>query len=431
MASPAMPSTATKVFAIPELLEQILLRAESDMYALFRLQRVSHAFKDVIVGTPSLRRIMLLEYATEVESVEVNTVVLEGGDMRAKWKPLYRMNLEWKPRSRQEVEEEELWARYPSLYGNPRYPPNDKYYVTMSYSVQQPDSDDCVSVTTCRLDMGLLLMQLPLMESQTASWRAIKVLNRALPFRVCSAGYHGTIKRSLAKDVTLGILLDCVKADMGQDPVKENVKPTAEQREEVDGSPQRYLEGKEHQKRAQERGSSDSMDSTAFTPAAAKVFNIPELLENILLHLGVKDLFAVQIVNLMISGVMAGSEKLQRAMFLIHGTNLPATTSNPLLAEHSGVALSQFDHIGFKIHRQRVSQGWLWLEIHLDSYLGPQSSELTQASKRVSWRRTKLTAGPASGYCSLRAKRLALWDLDTLGDVSDWLADMVTLYSEA
>ena len=70
---------------------------------------------------------------------------------------------------------------------------------------------------------------------------------------------------------------------------------------------------------------------------AAKVFAVPELLENILLNLDLKQLFAVQAVNKDFQGVVSGSKDLKRKMFLLANEDptLEAMhlTLNPLFQE--------------------------------------------------------------------------------------------------
>ena len=64
-------SAAAKVFAVPELLEDILLEVgKSDMKPLFVLQRVSTTFRDTIDSSPKLRRVMFMEGTNKERDTE-------------------------------------------------------------------------------------------------------------------------------------------------------------------------------------------------------------------------------------------------------------------------------------------------------------------------------------------------------------------------
>ena len=64
-------SAAAKVFAVPELLEVILIEVgEVDMKSLFVLQRVDTAFHDIIERSRKLRRIMFMEGTNEESDTE-------------------------------------------------------------------------------------------------------------------------------------------------------------------------------------------------------------------------------------------------------------------------------------------------------------------------------------------------------------------------
>ncbi|KAK5128441.1 hypothetical protein LTR85_003109 [Meristemomyces frigidus] len=65
-----MASSASKVFAITELLEQILLVESVSMQDLFALQRVNRAFYQIISGSYHLQRRMHLRHLTDGESAD-------------------------------------------------------------------------------------------------------------------------------------------------------------------------------------------------------------------------------------------------------------------------------------------------------------------------------------------------------------------------
>jgi hypothetical protein len=64
-------TAATKVFAIPELLEIILIELSFiDVKSIFALQRVNRAFKDTINTTKKIRRNICLDPLLEGEGEE-------------------------------------------------------------------------------------------------------------------------------------------------------------------------------------------------------------------------------------------------------------------------------------------------------------------------------------------------------------------------
>lgn len=172
------------------------------------------------------------------------------------------------------------------------------------------------------------------------------------------------------------------------------------------------------------------------TPAAAKVIGVPELLENILLHLGMQQLFVVQRVNRTFKEVIRGSRRLQHAMFLLHddrqrGDNMP-NPPNPIL-DGCLPFLGRFDFKSRDISRDLVcldfEESRRMTELDLSAYAG---------AKGQSWRQTKVTAAPAklticlneSGgiagmgrtFYSVGGQRY-----EDLGEVADWLALMITI----
>ena len=65
-------TAVTQVFTIPELLENILLQfiatkglTLATIKRLFRLQRVNHTFKDIMLASPAFRRTMLLDHSSK------------------------------------------------------------------------------------------------------------------------------------------------------------------------------------------------------------------------------------------------------------------------------------------------------------------------------------------------------------------------------
>ena len=64
-------SAAAKAFAVPELLEAILLEVgKSDMKPLFVLQRVSTTFRDTMRSSPKLWRVMFMEGTNKENDTE-------------------------------------------------------------------------------------------------------------------------------------------------------------------------------------------------------------------------------------------------------------------------------------------------------------------------------------------------------------------------
>ena len=80
MASPDEPRVASKVFAIPELLENILIY--TDTLQLFVLQSVNSTFQDTMRGSKEIRRRMCLEPKPEWRSITRLDDLLD--DIRAK-----------------------------------------------------------------------------------------------------------------------------------------------------------------------------------------------------------------------------------------------------------------------------------------------------------------------------------------------------------
>ena len=64
--------------------------------------------------------------------------------------------------------------------------------------------------------------------------------------------------------------------------------------------------------------------------AGAKVFAVAELLENILLHLGTRELFGILRVSKAFRDTAHGSQSLQRAMFLAGGEPEEGVVKGPM-----------------------------------------------------------------------------------------------------
>ncbi|KAK4542616.1 hypothetical protein LTR36_006664 [Oleoguttula mirabilis] len=178
----------------------------------------------------------------------------------------------------------------------------------------------------------------------------------------------------------------------------------------------------------------DDMESTIPASAAAKVFNIPELLENILLHLSmrqlfVKQLFVVQRVDWKFQGVITGSEKLRRLMFLAH--KLPhkhgvrQTRFNPLLRD-GGIPLLAC--LYFFLHYEGAINPRPSIDAAFHFDVSEQEMRELEASRDSSWRSTRLVAGAEKADIDLlvRAGDSVTSDsstLETVGQLADWAVE--------
>ena len=90
-------SAAAKVFAMPELLEAILIEVgESEMKSLFVLQRVDTTFQDTIERTRTLRRVMFKQGTNKESDTEptLNPLLFNKSANRVLYPLLFR---EWVP----------------------------------------------------------------------------------------------------------------------------------------------------------------------------------------------------------------------------------------------------------------------------------------------------------------------------------------------
>ncbi|KAK3703706.1 hypothetical protein LTR37_014284 [Vermiconidia calcicola] len=84
-----------------------------------------------------------------------------------------------------------------------------------------------------------------------------------------------------------------------------------------------------------------AVDAPSSSEAASKKLNLPELLENILIHVDIKNLFKLQRVNKTFKATIARSKEIQRKMFLLGDPSkgrdlLDEGVFNPLLATIPG-----------------------------------------------------------------------------------------------
>ena len=155
---------------------------------------------------------------------------------------------------------------------------------------------------------------------------------------------------------------------------------------------------------------------------ALKVFAIPELLEEILLYLPLRPLFAIQRVNKSFRDTIAASDRLKRKMFLAYHTSgisdpRPHAEDliNPLLRYHFGKGADYgatwfifrwYDYAASKwcflqtanssvrdvsqIRDRKLKHAWGWKE----NYIPYESLRHLPADRDESWKRTYLTSAP-------------------------------------
>ncbi|KAK4542617.1 hypothetical protein LTR36_006665 [Oleoguttula mirabilis] len=182
------------VFAIPELLKQILLH--SDTYALLRLQRINRRWKEVIAGTPSLRKVMLLEYsATADAQVELNTMISDGAGKDLSAAVPQRRLLGWN------------FIAFDFITAGVCVTALRRRRVNLTFIVV--DSEDCQCAWIRRPDKRPLPVQ-----QEMGSWREMKMLNRPLPVQVHRFGFGGSVVHHLSAGATLGCLVHCLSEDV-------------------------------------------------------------------------------------------------------------------------------------------------------------------------------------------------------------------------
>ena len=206
---------------------------------------------------------------------------------------------------------------------------------------------------------------------------------------------------------------------------------------------------------------------TVDSVAVLKVFAIPELLEEILLYLPLKQLFAVQRVSKVFRDTIAASDPLKRRMFLAYPTTgstsaRPATEDliNPLLRYNFGSA--EFYSVSYFIFRwydypankwcflqtagsnirdvsrirdRKLKHAWGWKE----NYIPYESIRQLPADRDESWKKTKLTAVPCLvdatiGVTTMQrgySRQIRFHDgTGTLGDFEKCVKEFVSLTDE-
>ena len=152
------------------------------------------------------------------------------------------------------------------------------------------------------------------------------------------------------------------------------------------------------------------------------MFSIPELLEEILLYLSLKQLFAIQRINKHFHDIIATSDRLKRKMFLIYHTVALATSRprteeliNPMLRFHFGrgdsygasyfifrwydFSTNQWNflqtansspHEVSRIRDRKLKSAWGWKE----NYIPYESIRQLPSERDESWKNMNLTAVP-------------------------------------
>lgn len=220
-------------------------------------------------------------------------------------------------------------------------------------------------------------------------------------------------------------------------------------------------------RRMKNLGRAKSKSSTPTGVAASKVFAIPELLDEILLYLPLKQLFAIQRVSKAFHDTIGASDRLKRRMFLVHQNTTsplarPLTEDliNPLIRYHFGrgdhwnvsyfifhwydyaaerwaylqTANSNIHDVS-RIRDRKLKHAWGWKE----NYIPYESIRRLPPDRDESWKKTKLTAVPclvdaAIGVTTMQRgySRTIRFHAGTgtLGDFEKCVRDFVSLTDE-
>ncbi|KAK5130998.1 hypothetical protein LTR08_001410 [Meristemomyces frigidus] len=191
-------SAAEKVLGTVELIEQILLY--SQLFELFRLQRVNCTFNTVIAESPELRRTMLLEHTAGNEPMRLNPLLVRDGghgvlsNVRGKRVTIHH--------------------DYFSPWNG------DKLFNTdLTYRFcDQKDGVQAHRTRERRIPLVVPAVQGGCWYIQSpGSWREMKVLSRALPLRVVACDVDNRIHRAernlVLRGDTLADLSNCLAAD--------------------------------------------------------------------------------------------------------------------------------------------------------------------------------------------------------------------------
>ena len=175
------------------------------------------------------------------------------------------------------------------------------------------------------------------------------------------------------------------------------------------------------------------------TNAAAKVFAIPELLEDILLHLDMKQLFSLQRVNSSFHGTIKKSSPLRQKMWLDTGVANGWTKNavNPLFLDKTdrGVLYPVLFVGGECLPVIDPNTGDLFVDITVRVKFDMDMSQAEHTRwpilQQGSWRKTKLSRC----NCSINVRQAIdgssifqtrpLGTGDTLGDLADMLTECV------
>ena len=149
-------------------------------------------------------------------------------------------------------------------------------------------------------------------------------------------------------------------------------------------------------------GSDGAPQVNIASDAAAKVLDLPELLEEILVDLEIQDLFKLQRVNKRFKAVISESKPIQRKMFLLEGPPVDlldniGTVTNPLLY------LRQLGLEGCVLNVKDIESPQVYTHI-MQVFLRYDVTE-PQVKEDVSWRKTLLFSTPCKIYGEVREKQ--------------------------